>query len=39
MPVIAAKYGYLGNGLSIESWQADAIIEHPREIFDYLYAP
>jgi phosphoglycolate phosphatase len=39
MPVIAAKYGYLGNGRSIESWQADAIIEHPREVFDYLYAP
>jgi phosphoglycolate phosphatase len=39
MPVIAAKYGYLGNGRPIESWQADAIIEHPREVFDYLYAP
>lgn len=36
MPVIAAKYGYLGNGGSIESWQADAIIEHPREVLDYL---
>jgi phosphoglycolate phosphatase len=36
MPVIAAKYGYLGAGGPIESWQADAIIEHPRELFDYL---
>ena len=36
MPVIAAKYGYLGDGGSIESWQADAIIEHPREVLDYL---
>jgi phosphoglycolate phosphatase len=36
MPVIAAKYGYLGDGGSIESWQADAIIDHPREVLDYL---
>src|SRR5450759_1418795 len=36
MPVIAAKYGYLGNGGSIESWQADGIIEHPREVLEYL---
>jgi len=36
MRVIAAKYGYLGDGGSIESWQADAIIEHPREVLDYL---
>jgi 2-phosphoglycolate phosphatase len=36
MPVIAAKYGYLGDGGSIESWQADAIIGHPREVLDYL---
>jgi len=36
MRVIAAKYGYLGVGMPIESWQADAIIEHPREVLDYL---
>ena len=36
MRVIAAKYGYLGDGGSIESWQADAIIDHPREVLDYL---
>jgi phosphoglycolate phosphatase len=36
MPVIAAKYGYLGDGGAIESWQADAVIEHPREVLDYL---
>jgi N-acetyl-D-muramate 6-phosphate phosphatase len=36
MPVIAAKYGYLGDGGLIESWQADAIIDHPREVLDYL---
>ena len=38
MRVIAAKYGYLGDGGSIESWQADAIIEHPRQVLDYLRA-
>jgi N-acetyl-D-muramate 6-phosphate phosphatase len=36
MPVIAARYGYLGEGEPIEAWQADAIIEHPREVLDYL---
>lgn len=36
MRVIAAKYGYLGDGGAIESWQADAIIDHPREVLDYL---
>ena len=36
MRVLAAKYGYLGDGGSIESWQADAIIEHPRQVLDYL---
>ena len=38
MPVLAARYGYLGDGGSIESWQADAIIEHPREVLDFLRA-
>ena len=36
MRVLAAKYGYLGDGGSIESWQADGIILHPREVLDYL---
>src|SRR3990167_6164364 len=38
MRVLAAKYGYLGDGGAIESWQADAIIEHPRQVLDYLRA-
>ncbi len=38
MPVLAAKYGYLGDGGSVESWQADAVIEHPRQVLDYLHA-
>jgi 2-phosphoglycolate phosphatase len=36
MRALAARYGYLGEGGPIESWQADAIIDHPRELLDYL---
>ncbi len=38
MPVIAAKYGYLGDGGSVESWRADAIIDDPRQVLDFLRA-
>jgi phosphoglycolate phosphatase len=38
MRVLAAKYGYLGDGGSIESWRADAIIDHPRQVLDFLRA-
>ncbi|MBE0612807.1 MAG: HAD-IA family hydrolase [Burkholderiales bacterium] len=38
MPVLAAKYGYLGDGGPIETWQADAVIEHPSEILEFLQA-
>lgn len=36
MRALAARYGYLGDGGPIESWQADAIIDHPRQVLDYL---
>jgi len=36
MRSLAARYGYLGEGGPIESWQANAIIDHPREVLDYL---
>jgi phosphoglycolate phosphatase len=36
MRVLAAGYGYLGDGGAIESWQADAVIDHPRQVLDYL---
>ena len=36
MRAIAVRYGYLGDGAPIESWQADAIIGHPREVVDHL---
>jgi len=38
MRVLAAKYGYLGDGGAIESWLADAIIEHPRQVLDFIQA-
>lgn len=38
MRVLAARYGYLGDGGTIESWQADAIIEHPRQVLEYVQA-
>lgn len=36
MPVLAAAYGYLGVDGDPHSWEADAVIEHPREILNYL---
>lgn len=36
MRVLAAKYGYLGDGGPIEFWDADGVIDHPREVLDYL---
>lgn len=36
MRTLAAAYGYLGNTEPIETWAADAIIEHPLEILSYI---
>lgn len=36
MPVVAAGYGYLGDGGECGSWQADGIIEHPLETLNFL---
>lgn len=36
MRTIAAAYGYLGNGASIDAWEADVIIQHPLEILELL---
>ena len=38
MRAVAVRYGYLGDGGPIESWQADVIIDHPREVLDFLRA-
>jgi phosphoglycolate phosphatase len=33
---VAVRYGYLGDGLPIEEWGADRIIDEPREILSLL---
>lgn len=36
MRTVAAAWGYLGNGEAIENWQADAVIERPEELLQWL---
>jgi hypothetical protein len=36
MPVIVAGYGYLGDGPPAAQWGADAVIETPAGISDWL---
>jgi len=36
MKTITARWGYLGEHDKPENWQADAIIDHPREILQWL---
>lgn len=36
MKTVAAAYGYLGNGVAIQAWEADVIIQHPLEILPLL---
>lgn len=36
MKTVTARWGYLGENDKPENWQADAIIEHPREILEWL---
>jgi len=36
MPVLAASYGYLGNGGDCRAWLADGVIGHPLETLNFL---
>jgi 2-phosphoglycolate phosphatase len=36
MPVLVARYGYLGPADDPESWQPDALIDNPVQIIDWL---
>lgn len=36
MPVLAAAYGYLGDGERPEHWGADALIQSPLEVLNFL---
>ncbi|HEX7811142.1 MAG TPA: phosphoglycolate phosphatase [Burkholderiales bacterium] len=37
MPVIVARYGYLGNGKPPEAWGADGYIDSAMELLDFLF--
>jgi len=36
MPTLAAAWGYLGRGESIERWNADAVLANPAELLNWL---
>mgnify|MGYP006286201971 CR=1 FL=1 len=38
MPVVAAAFGYLGEGGNPADWHADAILQHPRDLLRFLEA-
>ncbi len=39
MQVVAAAYGYLGEGGDPRAWGADAVVAHPLEVLNYLGTP
>lgn len=39
MLTVAARYGYLGQGVSVEQWQADACIDFPLDLLKLLDMP
>lgn len=39
MPGLAAAWGYLGLGAPVQAWGADAIIEKPEELLNWLALP
>src|SRR2546423_4832 len=36
MPVVAAGYGYLGDGLPPADWNADAVVNSPQELASWI---
>ena len=39
MAVLAAAWGYLGQGESVHDWQADAVLDEPRQLLNWLGMP
>lgn len=39
MPVVAAAWGYLGDGGDPVLWEADGVIHHPCEVLNYVGSP
>lgn len=37
MPVVVARYGYLGNGTPLEQWGADGFVDAPTDLLDVLF--
>ncbi|HKQ26667.1 MAG TPA: phosphoglycolate phosphatase [Burkholderiales bacterium] len=37
MPVVVARYGYLGNGAPPEEWGADGFVDSPADLLDVLF--
>jgi phosphoglycolate phosphatase len=36
MPMLAAAWGYLGTGEPIDAWGADALVNHPNDVLEWL---
>jgi phosphoglycolate phosphatase len=36
LKTVAVRYGYLGEGLPIEAWGADVVIDAPRDLLSLL---
>ena len=39
MPVLAAAWGYLGHGESVHDWDADAVLQGPDDLLNWLQLP
>ncbi len=39
MPTLAAAWGYLGRGESVHDWNADAVLQQPDELLNWLGMP
>ena len=39
MPVLAAAWGYLGNGEAVHDWGADAVLQGPDDLLNWLQLP
>lgn len=39
MPTVAAVYGYLGTKSDVAAWDADAVIENPLDLLNFLVLP
>jgi phosphoglycolate phosphatase len=38
MPMLAATWGYLGQGEPVHDWGADSLVDAPSQVLDWLHA-